>query len=265
MIKQDFQLTLGAVVCDFGKGDIHVGIDSKQDDVNKVTILFSNGEPAEIGEMVRPGGITPVVMNFDNVKSLEVVKGVIEKAIEDLQKKRATEKSGDCKFSVKSSNVFVPNEFKKTNPSFSKVMSCTENFLKTGEIDREIVVSENLVLKDGYVGLLVARNYGVDKIKVSAPDGIIILVGNKAINFKSDKIALSYGMRDNNGNTEFVLKIQNCGNTYEFLAATPTDAVNLLDKINKVFEAEYTILGASTMCSGLAAAMNAKGIEFKRA
>ena len=38
MIKQNVQMTLGATICDFGSGDISVGVKSRLDDSNKVSI-----------------------------------------------------------------------------------------------------------------------------------------------------------------------------------------------------------------------------------
>lgn len=43
MITQKCQMELREMVCDFGKGDIHVGINPRPDDPNKVSIEFANG------------------------------------------------------------------------------------------------------------------------------------------------------------------------------------------------------------------------------
>jgi hypothetical protein len=162
-------------------------------------------------------------------------------------------------FIVKTDSILVTEAFRRSNPSPLKVMEDTEKYLENGDI-KEIVVSENLILKDGYIGLLIARKYNKSTVKVSAPDGIIILVGNKAINFKSDKIALLYG--DVYGEQK-QLAIINSGNRYMIPAETPEKAVEMLEKINKVFTPDYAIVGRGKGSSMLADLMKKCGMAFK--
>lgn len=259
MITQKYQIELKEMVCDFGKGDIHVGMNPRLDDPSKVSIEFANGKPLEIGTHVH-GEImpTPLIMNFDNVESLETIKKIVEAAIAALKvKKEYMAESKESEFIVKTDSIFVAEAFKKSNPSPLKVMESTEKYLKNGDI-KEIIVSENLTLKDGYIGLLVARKYNKSTVKVSAPDGIKILVGNSVVTFKSDKIALLYN--DVYGKRLIII---NSGNRYMIPAETPEKAVEMLEKINKVFTPNYTIVGRNRGSSMLADLMEKHGIEFK--
>lgn len=262
MITQKCQMELKEMVCDFGKGDIHVGMNPRPDDPNKVSIEFANGKPLGIGTRVYGENLpTPLIMNFDNVESLEAIKEIAEAAITTLKvKKEYMTEPKEPEFIVKTDSILVTEAFRRSNPSPLKVMEDTEKYLENGDI-KEIVVSENLILKDGYIGLLIARKYNKSTVKVSAPDGIIILVGNKAINFKSDKIALLYG--DVIGNPPKQLVIINSGNRYMIPAETPEKAVEMLEKINKVFTPDYTIVGRGRGSSMLADSMEKCGVTFK--
>ena len=268
MITQKYQIELKEMVCDFGKGDIHVGMNPRPDDPNKVSIEFANGKPLGIGTRVYgENSPTPLIMNFDNVESLEAIKEIAEAAITTLKvKKEYMTEPKESEFIVKTDSILVTEAFRRSNPSPLKVMEDTEKYLENGDI-KEIVVSENLILKDGYIGLLIARKYNKSTVKVSAPDGIIILVGNKAINFKSDKIALLYGdtygkYGDTYGNQK-QLAIINSGNRYMIPAETPEKAVEMLEKINKVFTPDYAIVGRGRGSSMLADLMEKRGITFK--
>lgn len=268
MITQKCQMELREMVCDFGKGDIHVGMNPRPDDPNKVSIEFANGKPLGIGTRVYgENSPTQLIMNFDNVESLEAIKEIAEAAITTLKvKKEYMTEPKEPEFIVKTDSILVTEAFRRSNPSPLKVMEDTEKYLENGDI-KEIIVSENLILKDGYIGLLIARKYNKSTVKVSAPDGIIILVGNKAINFKSDKIALLYGdtygkYGDTYGNQK-QLAIINSGNRYMIPAETPEKAVEMLEKINKVFTPDYAIVGRGRGSSMLADLMEKSGMTFK--
>lgn len=267
MIKQNVQMTLGATICDFGSGDISVGVKSRLDDLNKVSITLgamANGQ--EIGSPVRNApSKEAVVMNFDKIESLETVKKAVESAI-DIMKKKAeiTKVPEDKVFTVPLKNIWTTGAFTCSNPSPIKIMTCMKHFQEKGSIDRDLVVDKNMCLTDGYVGLLVLRNENVEKAKVTAANGISVKLDGKEVNFKSDKIALSYGMIHKEGIEDaFYLVVNNCGKRYEFPAATLCDAVGMLKSINKVFDAEYTLVGYGTMNVGLAEKMREAGMSYK--
>lgn len=268
MIKQNFKMELGATVCDFGNGDISVGVQPCAEDLKKVSIVLGAlGEKQEIGSTVKndnPYG-KAVVMNFDNIKSLEVIKAATEAAITVMKRNAEIANTPeDNVFTVPLKNIWTTGAFTCSNPSPMKIMTCMKHFQEKGSIDRDLVVDKNMCLTDGYVGLLVLRNENVEKTKVTAPNGISVKLDGKEVNFKSDKIALSYGMIHKEGVEDaFYLVVNNCGKRYEFPAATLCDAVGMLKSINKVFDAEYTLVGYGTMNVGLAEKMREAGMSYK--
>lgn len=268
MIKQNFKMELGATVCDFGNGDISVGVQPCVEDLKKVSIVLGVlGEKQEIGSVVKndnPYG-KAVVMNFDNIKSLEVIKAATEAAITVMKRNAEIANTpGDNVFTVPLKNIWTTGAFTCSNPSPMKIMACMKHFQEKGSIDRDLVVDKSMCLTDGYVGLLVLRNENVEKAKVTAPNGISVKLDGKEVNFKSDKIALSYGMIHKEGIEDaFYLVVNNCGKRYEFPAATLCDAVGMLKSINKVFDAEYTLVGYGTMNVGLAEKMREAGMSYK--
>lgn len=267
MIKQNVQMTLGATICDFGSGDISVGVKSRLDDSNKVSIILgAMKDKQEIGSPVQNASFKEaVVMNFDKIESLETVKKAVESAIDIMKKKAEIAKMPEDKvFTVSLKNIWTTGAFTCSNPSPIKIMTCMKHFQEKGSIDRNLVVDKNMCLTDGYVGLLVLRNENVEKAKVTAPNGISVKLDGKEVNFKSDKIALSYGMIHKEGIEDaFYLVVNNCGKRYEFPAATLCDAVEMLKSINKVFDAEYTLVGYGTMNVELAEKMREAGMSYK--
>lgn len=267
MIKQNVQMTLGATICDFGSGDISVGVKSRLDDSNKVSItLGAMKDKQEIGSPVQNASFKEaVVMNFDKIESLETVKKAVESAIDIMKKKAEIAKMPEDKvFTVSLKNIWTTGAFTCSNPSPIKIMTCMKHFQEKGSIDRNLVVDKNMCLTDGYVGLLVLRNENVEKAKVTAPNGISVKLDGKEVNFKSDKIALLYDMIRKEGIEDaFYLVVNNCGKRYEFPAATLCDPVEMLKSINKVFDAEYTLVGYGTMNVGLAEKMREAGMSYK--
>ena len=267
MIKQNVQMTLGATICDFGSGDISVGVKSRLDDSNKVSItLGAMKGKQEIGSPVQNASFKEaVVMNFDKIESLETVKKAVESAIDIMKKKAEIAKMPEDKvFTVSLKNIWTTGAFTCSNPSPIKIMTCMKHLQEKGSIDRNLVVDKNMCLTDGYVGLLVLRNENVEKAKVTAPNGISVKLDGKEVNFKSDKIALSYDVIHKEGIEDaFYLVVNNCGKRYEFPAATLCDAVEMLKSINKVFDAEYTLVGYGTMNVGLAEKMRKAGMSYK--
>lgn len=220
----------------------------------------------EIGSPVQNASFKEaVVMNFDKIESLETVKKAVESAIDIMKKKAEIAKMPEDKvFTVSLKNIWTTGAFTCSNPSPIKIMTCMKHFQEKGSIDRNLVVDKNMCLTDGYVGLLVLRNENVEKAKVTAPNGISVKLDGKEVNFKSDKIALSYDMIHKEGIEDaFYLVVNNCGKRYEFPAATLCDAVEMLKSINKVFDAEYTLVGYGTMNVGLAEKMREAGMSYK--
>lgn len=268
MITQDIQLTAKSVMtCDFGKGNIAVGLVSPGDS-GKVLLTFSNmKENQEIGADVVGDNVhdTPLIMQFDSIKSLEVIKGQIERAMEMMrgktEHKAAPEKPV---FTVPYDRIYVTSAFCNSKPSPQQIMDCLSNYQKTGKINRDIVVNENLTLLDGYIGYLVAGYSGVSKLKVVAPDGIKMnLMGT--VTFKSNKIGLSYERIEKTGIRRYHLVIENCGKRYE-IPASLAYAVAYLKKIREVFEPEFIFhkeVASTPETNALIAMMDKEAIAYR--
>lgn len=264
MIEQNIQMTVKPMVCDFGDGDISISLIPNHDK-NKVSIklgVLKNKQ--EIGSNVKEVPKDAVVMNFDNIQSLETLKCIAEEAINIMKANAALKRVEEKKTFV------VP--FKAINrrgiyptPLPMHIMNCMKHYQKTGDVDKKIVVNEKmrLINAEGYVSWLVLDNEGVEKTEVIAPDGITMEISDKVVNFKSDKINISWGMiyKKTIGDA-FYLVVNNCGERHEFLAATPSDAVDIIKKMNSVFYANYTIVNHSTFNTGLAVEMDKAGIPY---
>ena len=148
MIKQNVQMTLGATICDFGSGDISVGVKSRLDDSNKVSItLGAMKDKQEIGSPVQNASFKEaVVMNFDKIESLETVKKAVESAIDIMKKKAEIAKMPEDKVSTVSlKNIWTTGAFTCSNPSPIKIMTCMKHFQEKGSIDRNLVVDKNML------------------------------------------------------------------------------------------------------------------------
>lgn len=262
MIEQNIQMTVKPVVCDFGDGDISISVVRNHD---KVSIRFGVLEnKQEIGSTVDKMEIhkDAIVMDFDNIHSLETLKTIVEKAIGIMKANIALKKMKEEKtFVVPFKGIHSRGVFQIPSPI--QIMTCMKHYQKTGNVDKKIVVSDKMRLMDGYVSWLVLDNEGVEKTEVIAPNGITMEISDKVVNFKSDKMLISYGMiyKEAIGDA-FYLVVNNCGERHEFLAATPDDAVDIIKKINNVFYANYTIAKHSTFNTGLTAKMDEVGIPY---
>ena len=67
---------------------------------------------------------------------------------------------------VKLKNIIIPSSFKKKKPRLDKLTERMEYFEKTGLFFVPIVVTDDLVLIDGYTSYLVAKKYNLNKVKV---------------------------------------------------------------------------------------------------
>lgn len=263
MIKQNIQMTVKPVVCDFGDGDISISVVRNHD---KVSIRFGVLEnKQEIGSTVDKMEIPKdaIVMDFDNIHSLETLKTIVEKAIDFMKTNAELKKTEEKTFVVPFKAINRRGIYPTPLPMH--IMNCMKHYQKTGDVDKKIVVNEKmrLINAEGYVSWLVLDNEGVEKTEVIAPDGITMEISDKVVNFKSDKMLISYGMiyKEAIGDA-FYLVVNNCGERHEFLAATPDDAVDIIKKINNVFYADYTIAKHSTFNTGLTVKMDEAGIPY---
>lgn len=270
MIEQSVQVKPGSMVANFGNGDIAVGARFKDGDPNKVIVEFSAlKEEHKIGDKVNKENVccTPIIMEFDNIQSIEVIMNAFESAIallshEKLRNIIAPSFSAENReFTIPIKSIQIPKNF--TNPSPVKIMECLKKYQQTGDIGKNIYVDDKKVLTDGYVGLLVLDNENAENVKVIAPDGITVEIRNSKINFPINKIGISWEMDGSGNSRASYLKIKDCTKVYNYLADTPADAVAILKTISKEFVPEFIFMTKSPMNAALAKKMSEYGLEYK--
>ena len=69
------------------------------------------------------------------------------------------------KMKTKLSDIKITGAFKKTHPNLEKLLKCMTYYAKYKKLDRDIVVSKDNVLVDGYVGYLTLISLGIKKWK----------------------------------------------------------------------------------------------------
>ena len=262
MIAQSVKTEISSVIAKFGGGDIAIGMKSMEDSP-EVLITFSNIPKEDIGKDVTgcKCNNTPIILAFDSVESVKVLKEIVNKTIKELkQKEEEAAKKALQKFTVGVGKIFVTNCFRTTNPNAEKIMKCQKYFMENGKLDEPIEVSESLTLTDGYVRYLVATYNGLEKVDVVAPKGINIKVGNELINFVSNEIVVSYNMVDG----RFCLIIENGGKRYNIPAVDNVEARNMIRKIINVFDAKIMIPAVSTLNVGLMEKLKDVGIDYTR-
>lgn len=187
------------------------------------------------------------------IKQLKLAKGFLAD-IEESKKGHS--------FLVPIDNILIDSNFAKTRPDPQKLVECCREYLKTGNWDREIIVDKNLVLKDGYVMYLVAKNLGIDKIPVRTTEGISILVGGSVpIVFTDEKIFIDAWIKDGFYN----LKIRYGKEAYRiFKLSSVGQAVEILIKIAKVFFVDYNLEEVNQTTQTLARLLIQHGVDCVR-
>ena len=71
---------------------------------------------------------------------------------------------------AKLSDIKITGAFKKTHPNPNKLLKCMTYYAKHGKLDRDIVVTKDNVLVDGYVGYLTLAALGIKKYKCIKDD-----------------------------------------------------------------------------------------------
>ena len=78
------------------------------------------------------------------------------------------------------SKIKILPEFAATQPYFRKMEECEKFYLDHHKLDRYIAVNKDGYLVDGYIGYLVAKKYGIDKVRIKRSD---IKLKNPKINY----------------------------------------------------------------------------------
>ena len=63
-------------------------------------------------------------------------------------------------------DIKVPDAFKKTQPSSTKLITCANYYKKFGQLDKPITIDTNGYLVDGYVRYVVAKRMGLNEVPV---------------------------------------------------------------------------------------------------
>lgn len=87
---------------------------------------------------------------------------------------------------TKLSDIKITGAFKKTHPNPEKLLKCMTHYAKYGKLDRDIVLSKDNILVDGYVGYLTLVSLGIKKWKCVKDDSYQWYVQGKHNN--SEKI-----------------------------------------------------------------------------
>ena len=66
--------------------------------------------------------------------------------------------------------IKIPTEFEIHPPRREKIAACEDIYLRTGKLDRDLVISSDGFLIDGYVGYIVLCNHGVQEHPVVQSD-----------------------------------------------------------------------------------------------
>lgn len=199
MIAQRYTISNVSTIVTFGDGDIAISgriASAPCENGNNVDIAVINftemKKPQEIGSDVKSKNIVDensgVGLVFTNVESIDVLL----KQLKDIKKQFVSEKKNNSpKFRVHMKNILVSDSFQKSRPLPDKIMQCYESYKTTGNFGKNIFVSPNLVIEDGYVAYLVAEYEKLEEIDVVAPDGITINLNGTVINFKSPNVKIN--------------------------------------------------------------------------
>lgn len=208
MIKQDFQLNVGTMNVGLGGGEVAIIANVNKED--KPYLLFANltkNKDRKAGDKFSVGEIEsrPLVITFDNMEAVNVLKMNIENIERLLAEKEKKEEAP--RFTVKTDSLRVLSKFKDSNPSPGKIITCLTNYQKNGKLDRDIVVNSIKQVKDGYVAYLVATYLGIDTVTVVAPNGIMgnFANGNNIV-FKSPTVHVC--VEYDTGTSRFALVIE---------------------------------------------------------
>ena len=206
MIKQNVSVNVGTMEIALGNGEVGVlvGLD-KNESPKLVFVNLTENKDRKAGDKYDRSEIVgydkendtiifPVVVSFDNMDALNVVKHGLEQVEKILAEKEAKKKAERVpRFTVRTDTLKVLSKFKNVNPSPEKIITCLTNYQKNGKLDRDIVVNCNKQIKDGYVAYLVAEYLGIKELTVVAPNGITGNFATGSITFTSENVHVSLG------------------------------------------------------------------------
>lgn len=188
-------------------------------------------------------GDPEIIFEFDDLKSIDKFIDRFEQAKSELKKgiEQMEEERNGRKFVVPVGSLIVPPYF--TNPDTDKLLKAIKYYDINKKINHRIKVDENLVIKDGYIGYLVAKYYDLKEVEVVANDGIRIQLVDGAMadmTFPSKNIRIEILEPTDFADGAWVNVITTDKST-NIQFQTSNEAVIMLRKICKVFDAKFDI------------------------
>lgn len=104
---------------------------------------------------------------------------------------------------MKLSKIIIAKAFKENPPAEQKLDNCRTYFKDNGKLDRDIVVSHDNVLIDGYVGYLVLMENGIKEANVHITD---IALYKQSKSYHNSETVYVYG-RHSGKQGEYVWRI----------------------------------------------------------
>ena len=241
MIAQRYTISDVNTMVTFGNGDVAIS--------GKVAKIRTDGKEGNFGiidftEMKEPQDVgsgvpdkntadnnSGVSLVFSNPESIDVLIAQLRAVKKTLKE---VERNNLPKFKVKMKDIIVDPSFQRTRPLPEKIMQCYNTYKNTGDFGKNIFVSPNLVLKDGYVAYLVAEFENVEEVDVIAPEGITINLNGVVVTFMDSNVAVDVKGEPEKGNFSFKI------NGKEIPVKDVADADAVLKKITSVFKPVYT-------------------------
>ena len=242
MIAQRYTISDVNTMVTFGNGDVAISGKvakirtecGKEKDFGIIDFTEMK-EPQDVGSGVSDENTTNnnsgVSLVFSNTESIDVLIAQLRAVKKTLKE---VEKNNLPKFKVKMKDIIVDPSFQRTRPLPEKIMQCYNTYKNTGDFGKNIFVSPNLVIKDGYVAYLVAGFENVEEVDVIAPEGITINLNGVVVTFMDNNVAVDIKGEPEKG--DFSFKIN--GNEIPVKDVADADAV--LKKITSVFKPVYT-------------------------
>lgn len=241
MIAQRYTISDVNTMVTFGNGDIAISGKvaniktecGKEQNFGIIDFTEMN-DPQDVGSSV-PGDNTKnnnsgVSLAFSNTESIDVLiqqLRAVKKTMKDV------EKNNRPKFKVKMKDIIVDPSFQRSRPLPEKIMKCYNTYKETGDFGKNIFVSPNLLIQDGYVAYLVAEYENLEEVEVIALEGIKINLNGVVVTFMDNNVKVDVEEKPDGG---FSFKI----NDNEIPVKDMSDADAVLKKISSVFKPLYT-------------------------
>lgn len=241
MIAQRYTISDVNTMVTFGNGDIAISgkvakikaEDGKEQHfgiVDFTEMQDSQEVGSEVADENAKNNNSGVSLAFSNTESIDVLIQQL-RAVKKTMKE--IENNNLPKFRVKMKDILIDPSFQKTRPIPEKIMQCYDTYKTTGKFGKNIFVSPNLVIKDGYVAYLVADYENVEEVDVIAPEGITINLNGIVMTFMDSNVKVVIDDKPEGG---FSFKV----NDVEIPVKDMSEADTVLKQISSVFKPVYS-------------------------